>query len=276
MVLLSGEAGIGKSRLVQEVRERVGRDGATGMTFGGAPSAQQSALYPVLVHLQRLLHWHRDDAPEEKRAKLERMLATYRFPQPDTVPLLAALLSLPPPTHAPPLTLTPQQQRQRTLDALVATEGFAAPEVAAVYHRARELCLQVGETPQLSPVLGGLVRFYIHRGEYQTARELGEQLLSLAQRVQDPADLASAHITLGNALSFLREWDAVRAHLEQGIAFYNAQQHCSHDFLVATHEGVLASPGSPKPYGISAIRIRPCSGPRRRWPWPASCLTPSV
>jgi hypothetical protein len=111
VVLLSGEAGIGKSRLVQEVRERVGRDGVTWMTFGGSPSAQQRALYPVLVHLQGLLSWHRDDAPEEKRAKLERMLATYRFPQPDTAPLLAALLSLPPAAHDPPLSLPPQQQR---------------------------------------------------------------------------------------------------------------------------------------------------------------------
>ena len=103
---------------MQEVRERLGRDGVTRMTFRGSPYAQQSALHPVLVHLQRLLHWHGDDSPEERLAKLERMLATYRFPQPDTVPLLAALLSLPSAAHD--LPLTPQQQRQRTLDTLVA------------------------------------------------------------------------------------------------------------------------------------------------------------
>jgi predicted ATPase/class 3 adenylate cyclase len=564
VVLLSGEAGIGKSRLVQELRERVGRDGVTWMTFSGSPSAQQSALYPVLVHLQRLLHWHRDDAPEEKRAKLERMLATYRFPQQDTVPLLATLLSLPPLAHDPPLTLMPQQQRQRTLNALVAwvledaerqpvlmvwedlhwadpsslellglcmdqvptarlllvltcrpefhppwppwpqltqltlnrffrqqsaemvvrvaggkalpaavlqqivaqtdgvplfveeltktvlesdllqgheehyelmgplpplaipttlhdalmarldrlatvkvvaqlgatlgrtfpyellqavspldelelwrslgqlvqaevlyqrgelphatytfkhallqeaayqsllrstrrqyhqriaqvlterfpetvvtqpellayhyteadlveqaveywykagqrahersahveavghlrkglellqtlpdtlerrqqeldvqvtlgaalaiTKGFAAPDAGAAYHRARELCQQVGETPQFFPVLQGLVIFYNNRGEYQTARELGEQLLSLAQRVHDPVDLANAHIMLGYTLDFLSERDAARMHLEQGVAFYNTQQHRSHSFLLSTHAWVF-------------------------------------
>ena len=107
------------------------------------------------------------------------------------------------------------EHRQRELDlqitlgaALVATKGIAAPDVEAAYQRARELCQQVGETPQLFPVLGGLVRFYIGRGESQTAWELGEQMLSLAQRVHDSAGLAHAHIMLGHALLSLRAWDA--------------------------------------------------------------------
>jgi predicted ATPase len=99
--------------------------------------------------------------------------------------------------------------------------------------------MQMGETPQLFPVLGGLMRFYLVRGEFQTARELGEQMLSLAQRVHDPAGLANAHITLGNALLSLREWDAARPHLEQGVAFYNALQHRSQGFLTETHQGVI-------------------------------------
>jgi predicted ATPase len=87
--------------------------------------------------------------------------------------------------------------------------------------------------------LGGLVRFYVERGKSQTARELGEQMLSLAQRVHDPAGLANAHITLGNALFFLQEWDAARTHLKQGVAFYTAPQHRSQGFLTETHQGVL-------------------------------------
>src|SRR4029434_8849086 len=112
-------------------------------------------------------------------------------------------------------------------------------DVEATYQRARELCQQVGETTQLFPVLEGLVRFYIVRGESQTARELGEQMLSLAQRVHDPAGLANAHITLGNALFSLREWDAARPHLEQGVAFSNTQRHSSQGFLTETHQGVI-------------------------------------
>ena len=70
--------------------------------------------------------------------------------------------------------------------ALMATKGYAAPEVEHAYARARELCQQVGETPQLFPVLLGLWRVLSARAELQTARELGEQLLSLAQRRQGP------------------------------------------------------------------------------------------
>jgi len=98
------------------------------------------------------------------------------------------------------------------------TKGVAAPEVAVAYHRARVLCQEVGDTPQIFPVLGGLMPFYINRGELQTARALGEQMLRLAQRGHDPARLADAHIQLGNALFSLGEFGAARPHLEQGIA----------------------------------------------------------
>src|SRR4030095_436964 len=129
---------------------------------------------------------------------------------------------------------------QMTLgSALASTKGLAAPETGHAYTRARALCQQVGETPLLFPALGGLVIFYLNRGEVQTARELGEQMLSLAQRVHDPASLAHAHLSLGNALYFLRAWDAARTHLEQGIAFYSAQQPRSQGFLTETHEGVF-------------------------------------
>src|SRR4029434_6500368 len=117
------------------------------------------------------------------------------------------------------LSDTPEHRQQElalqiTLGAaLTATKGMAAPNVEAAYQRARELCQQVGETPQLFPVLGGLMRFYLVRGEVQSAPELLEKMLSLAQRVHDPAGLANAHITLGNALLSLREWDAARPHL---------------------------------------------------------------
>jgi TOMM system kinase/cyclase fusion protein len=120
VVLLSGEPGIGKSRLVQELKEQVSREGYTRIEFRCSPYYQNSALYPVIEHLQRLLQFKREDSPEEKLNKLEQMLRAYRFPQADTVPLLAALFSLPHPDGRPPLTLTPQRQKQKTQEALMA------------------------------------------------------------------------------------------------------------------------------------------------------------
>ncbi len=108
-----------------------------------------------------------------------------------------------------------------------ASKSFAAPEAGAVYRRARELCQQVGETPQLFPVLRGLYVFYAARAEYQTARGLAKQLLTLAQRVQDPALLLGAHFALGQTLYCLGELTFAREHLEQGIALYDPQQYRS-------------------------------------------------
>ena len=119
VVLLSGEAGIGKSRLVQELRQWSEHSGGRRLTFRCSPYAQHSALYPVIDHLQRLLRW-RDDTAITKLAKLEQGLRGYRLSQHEAVPLLAALLSLPHPESYPSLTLSPQRQKQRTWDTLVA------------------------------------------------------------------------------------------------------------------------------------------------------------
>ncbi len=123
----------------------------------------------------------------------------------------------------PHLPDTPERTQQE-LDfqtalgpALMAIKGFGHPEVEHAYARARELCQQVGETPQLFPVLYGLWRFYRVRGELQTARELGDQLLTLAQHQDDPSLLSAAYLALGQILYFLAEFAPARMHLEQGV-----------------------------------------------------------
>jgi len=83
---------------------------------------------------------------------------------------------------------------------LQVTKGFASAEVERAYARARELCQQIGDTPQTFPVLRGLWQFYLTRTETQTARELAEQMMEFAQRVTDSALLVEAHHTLGATL----------------------------------------------------------------------------
>jgi TOMM system kinase/cyclase fusion protein len=119
-VLLSGEPGIGKSRLVQELKEHVIAEGATHIEFRCSPYHQNTALYPITEHLQRLLQFQSADTPQTKVAKLTQLLSQYRFPQAETLPLLAALFSLPPPAGVPPLSFSPQKQKQLTLETLVA------------------------------------------------------------------------------------------------------------------------------------------------------------
>ena len=117
--MLSGEAGIGKSRLVHVLTERV-VDTHTPADPALFPYHTNSAFYPVIEHLQRVLHWHRDAPPEETLAALEQALQASRLPLAEAVPLVAALLSLPVPERYPPLTLSPQRQKQQTQEALVA------------------------------------------------------------------------------------------------------------------------------------------------------------
>jgi predicted ATPase len=108
---------------------------------------------------------------------------------------------------------------QMTLGAaLIAAKGVAAPQVEQAYARARALCAQAGETPQLLPTLRGLCQFYFARGALLTARELGEQLYRLAQRAAEPTHLLEAHDALGNTLFYLGEYGAAWTHLEQAIA----------------------------------------------------------
>ena len=110
--------------------------------------------------------------------------------------------------------------------ALQIAKGLAAPEVEQAYTQAYALCQQVGETPELVPVLHGLWRFYLGRSQLHMARELGDTLLRLAQQAHDPALAVVAHNALGATWLFLGALPAARPHLEEGMAHYTpAQRH---------------------------------------------------
>ncbi len=122
---------------------------------------------------------------------------------------------------------------------LFATKGGAAPEVAHVYTRARELSQQLGKTLQFLPVLRGLWNFYLIQGELQTACELGEQVLGLAQGIQDPTLLPEAYRARGTTLFLLGEFVLAREHLEQSMALYDLQAHRSLASLYGFDPGVF-------------------------------------
>ena len=94
----------------------------------------------------------------------------------------------------------------------------------------------MGETPQLFPTLWGLWFFYIGRPDIETCLNLGEQLLSLAQGTQDPALHLQAHHALGPTYLLAGDLASAHAHLEQGIAVYEPQQHRAHAFLYGGHD----------------------------------------
>jgi class 3 adenylate cyclase len=95
VVLLTGEAGIGKSRLVQILKEHVANEPHVRWECRSLPYYQNTALYPIIDLLQRILPWQPDDAPEEKLATLARELSQYRLPVEESVQLFAPLFSLP-------------------------------------------------------------------------------------------------------------------------------------------------------------------------------------
>jgi DNA-binding SARP family transcriptional activator/class 3 adenylate cyclase len=114
---------------------------------------------------------------------------------------------------------------------LVLTKGHAAAEVERAYARARELSRQMGETRQRFQVLLGLERSFLHRGALETAHELGEQLLTLAQSTQSPSHLSRAHMMIAEILYYLGEFAQILDHCQQGIALCDPQQRRSHIFL---------------------------------------------
>ena len=108
--------------------------------------------------------------------------------------------------------------------ALMATRGFAVPEAAQAYERARELCRDSTDSADLVRVLAGLGLLYINRGELRSAREIGEQLLALAERSDEPKLVVSGHEILG--LTLLRTGDLTdcRSHMELAAEHYDEER----------------------------------------------------
>ncbi|UWU70852.1 adenylate/guanylate cyclase domain-containing protein [Bradyrhizobium sp. NC92] len=126
IVLISGEAGIGKSRIVATLSESPSLGTHRRVRYQCSPYHTNSALHPFVAQLERAAGIRSHDTPDQKLDKLEAMLAIGTQQVARATPLIAALLSIPTGDHCPPLGLSPAQQRRQTFAALLdQLEGLA-------------------------------------------------------------------------------------------------------------------------------------------------------
>jgi len=125
IILVSGEAGLGKSRTTEALEERLHGEPHLRLRYFCSPYHRDSALFPIIDQLGRAAGFARDDAPALKLEKLEALLARTAPPDED-VALLADLMSLPAAERHPLPNLSPQRKKERTLQALIRQiEGLA-------------------------------------------------------------------------------------------------------------------------------------------------------
>jgi predicted ATPase/DNA-binding SARP family transcriptional activator len=112
--------------------------------------------------------------------------------------------------------------------ALTTTKGYAAPEVEAAFDRARKLCEEIGNAPQLFPALWGLWSFHIVRASHSVSLELGHQLRQIAKR--EPGLRLEAYRALGSTLLYMGEIRQARRYLQNGVELYDPRYHSAHTY----------------------------------------------
>ena len=119
VVLLSGEAGIGKSRVTQALRQTIASEDMIRLHYQCSPHHSSSALHPVIVQLEWAARIERNEPASSKLDKLEILLTKSARNVEEVMPLFAALLSIPTEARYPQITMSPEQQKAKTLEALV-------------------------------------------------------------------------------------------------------------------------------------------------------------
>jgi tetratricopeptide (TPR) repeat protein len=124
--------------------------------------------------------------------------------------------------------------------ARMAVQGYAAPDVQRAYGRAHELCRQLGDTPQLFPVLRGLYVYHLLRAELPEAHALGRQLVEIAEETGDDGQALEANFALGQTFLFHKgDLATASRYLVAGAALYDLERHRTHALLFGQDPGVF-------------------------------------
>ena len=194
-------------------------------------------------HLDDLAHHYVRSANRQKAVEYLRVAgeqAVQRYANDEAISRFTSALEL-----LKTMPDTPERARDELMlqtnlgPVLIAAMGNGTQEVGAVYTRAVELARQLGEDAQLFPVLFGLRSFHLVRGELQFASEMGEELLSLAGRLQDPGCQLEAYLARGNSLFFFGEFAAAMENLERAFALYDPQKHRVHALVYGLEPGAF-------------------------------------
>jgi class 3 adenylate cyclase/tetratricopeptide (TPR) repeat protein len=223
------------------------------VAYGGLVTERRRALHAALVgaiehlhadrldeHVERLAHHAlQGQLPDRAAAYLHQAgaRAAARYANREALTLfeqaLPVLSQLP---ESPETLARTTDVRLALATTLTQTRGPGSPEAEASYLCARELAERLGEPTRLYQALWGLWYVNLGRGRYPSARELGEQLLVIAQRENDTGRLLEAHHALWPTLSAMGEPTAALLHLEQGLALYDPERHASQALLYGGHD----------------------------------------
>lgn len=199
------------------------------------------AANPDLVSVQLAAHFEHAALPEQAIQYYQRAaeVAQHIYSNDAAISLLNKALTL--------LGSLPPSQDQDTRElalltilgvSLVATRGYASAEVRALYSRSRELCQRLGK-PASPPVLRALAIASLVRSEFQQAHDLGDHLLSLAERNQDAMLLVEARYVLGVTLFWRGAFPSSTRHLDQALRTYSVTRSRAHIALYTQDPGVI-------------------------------------
>jgi predicted ATPase/DNA-binding winged helix-turn-helix (wHTH) protein len=220
---------VSASRRVQ-LHRRIGAQGEA--LYGGGAKAIAAEL---AMHFER----GADHKQAAKYLQLAADNAIRRFAYQEAVALSRRGLEL-----LSKLPDTPERAEQElclqlTLGVpLIATDGYAAPAVGGVYLKARELCQQLGEPPDVSEALWGLWTFYTLKAELGTARRIAEEFLRLAERLPYPGLAMRGHWAIEITFVHLGDFALALQHYEKALSLYEPKRHLDDGFFYALNPGV--------------------------------------